>query len=446
MTLLRLSTFEHSEFEYEIVQERKDYFKNGKIYLSERAIEDLEKINKANYFADIRRRKIKILNYAGVVSFGNIRLEILPKFIRGESEAKILSPEEVKNREIILLNLLQMLKFTHRLEVKNADISPLSIEDDFLEIFINLFAKNLVKLLNSKRDTEYIKRYNELRFIRERIDTAKYCSNPARLNIIPCKFHERSMDTLINRTIKYTSYLLCKKVVNRNNFRLLRQILAILDPVSLIPIAPNYVSSINFNRLNIEFKPYIDFCEIILRKSSLALQGSEIEFFSILFPMQKLFEEFISNVIKHKKLYEALGCEKPPKIQQSIGYFVTKPWSSFQLIPDITLESNKEIYIIDMKYKMLDPEDRNLGISQQDLYQMFAYCKVLESNSKKPAKKVLLLYPEELNENGKKLEKKLTLVDEKEVYIRTIPLSINLKTELHKFSNYLGSVLESLQE
>jgi len=210
-----------------------------------------------------------------------------------------------------------------------------------------------------------------------------------------------------------------------------------------MPITPNYLRNLTFNRLNKEFKPYIDFCRTILSGSSLALQGSEIEFFSILFPMEKLFEEFIANVIKHEKLYEVLDCRRQPKIQHTIGYFVTDP-ISLELIPDIVIEGEKEFYIIDTKYKLLNPEDKLLGVSQRDLYQMFAYCKLLESKSKKQATKVLLLYPEELNENGELLEKTLTLINGIKVYIRTIPLSINLKTEWRKFSNYLSSILKSL--
>jgi len=443
LTLIRLSTFEFSEFDYEIVKKSEDCFENGELYLSERTIKYLEKVNERTHFADIKRRKIRVFNYAGVLCFGNIRLEILPKFLREEYETGLLCPEEVKKREIILSNLLQMLKYTQKLEVKDVDISPLGVEEDFLEIFVHLFAKNLVKLLNNKRDMSYIRGYDELRFIREQIDMLKYCSNPAKLHIIPCKFHERSIDTPINRTIKYASYLLHKKVISRDNFRLLKHILAILEPASLVSITPDYVGNITFNRLNREFKPYIDFCEAIIKGSSLALQGSEIEFFSVLFPMEKLFEEFVANVIKQEKLYELLGCKKQPKIQHPIGCLVTKP-ASLQLIPDITIEGDKEIYIIDTKYKLLNPEDKLLGVSRLDLYQMFTYCKMLESKRRKQATKVLLLYPEELNENGKQLEKTLTLINGIEIYIRTIPLSINLKTEWHKFSNYLGSMLKSL--
>ena len=46
----------------------------------------------------------------------------------------------------------------------------------------------------------------------------------------------------------------------------------------------------------------------------------------------------------------------------------------FQLIPNITTVTNSgRQVIINTKYKLLHREDRKLGVSQADLYQMYAY-------------------------------------------------------------------------
>ena len=434
-----VTTFEYTKFEYEIT-DGKEGLKDGKLYLKKETIEKLERLNESLKFAVIGRKKIKVLNYAGVIGFGDVRLEILPKFLKRRYDRGLLTPDEVEGREKILSNLLEMLKRTRRLKVKETDIALLDKEDNFFEIFVYLFAKNLLNLLKCKVDAGYVKKNEELSFVRGKIDVKRYI-NPARFHRVPCVFYERSMDTPINKTLKYVCYLLSKKVNNQENYRLLKQIMAILDSATLTPVSADYVKRITFNRLNVDFKPFIDFCEVILRSSTLSLQGSQIEFFSILFPMEKLFEEFIADVIRTTEdLHEIFG-DYDLQIQKGIGHFVIKPKELFKLIPDIVIKAENEHYIIDTKYKLLDPEDRKHGVSQQDLYQIFAYCKKLN------AKKALLLYPKELNEkDNEKIGDNFTLMDGTKVFVRTISLNYDLKKEWNKFVNELKDVLKCFQK
>lgn len=134
--------------------------------------------------------------------------------------------------------------------------------------------------------------------------------------------------------------------------------------------------------------------------------------------MEKLFEEFmaavISRLLKGAKLH----------IQKSAGYLVTEP-RAFRLVPDIVVEKDGEICVIDTKYKLLRPEERRYGISQQDLYQIYAYCRVLK------ARKAILLYPEE--PNGEKIEKNLTLRGDISLFVRTIPLGFDLRKDWCSF-------------
>lgn len=433
-----VTTFEYTEFEYELIgEDEEEGCEGGTLHVRERSIELLERLNERLKFASIGRRRIKLSNYAGVISFGDIKLEILPKFVRRSYKKRLLTPDEVKERETVLSNLLQMLKYTRRLGVKEVGWTPLGSEKDFFEVFVHIFASNLLRLLNRKRDVDYVGQYGELRYVKGKIDARRYGSNPARLHLIPCTFYERSMDTRINRTLKYVSYLLSRRVENRENYRLLKQILAVLDPVSLSPVGVDHVRRITFNRLNSDFKPYIDFCEQILSGGSVSLQGSEIEFLSILFPMERLFEEFVAEVIRTERLHREVG-DGELLTQRRIGYFVTRPEGS-GLIPDIVIRTEEGSYVIDTKYKLLD--SNGIGVSQQDLYQMYAYCKALG------AKKGLLLYPEEPNKRIGR-EDPLTLLGEIDVYIRTVSLSHDLseRSGWEAFVEELKNAIRCLRE
>ncbi|PNQ03595.1 hypothetical protein RM69_09305, partial [Mesotoga sp. SC_NapDC3] len=63
------------------------------------------------------------------------------------------------------------------------------------------------------------------------------------------------------------------------------------------------------------------------------------------------------------------------------------PRRAFALRPDIVLEFGERKVIMDTKWKLLSDTDRNSGISQSDMYQMYAYGK------KYVADRIVLLYP-----------------------------------------------------
>ena len=70
------------------------------------------------------------------------------------------------------------------------------------------------------------------------------------------------------------------------------------------------------------------------------------------------------------------------------------PENRFPLRPDLVLtrRSDDAVFILDTKWKLLDAQKPNWGISQADMYQMFAYQK------KYSAKSVTLLYPQCANQ------------------------------------------------
>ncbi len=406
------STFEYAEIKYEETKDKEKAIPEElKLYLIRKSIEYLEKLNIAHVF----RSRIKFQNYVGVVSFRDLRLEILPKFMRtGE---KLVIAKDVNDRKEILSSLVKMLEYSGWGGIRSVDLTRLGEENEFFEIYVYLFARNLSSLLKTKRDSSYIRNYDELRFVKGRIDFKRY-GNPARLHKIPCHYFERSMDTTINRTLKYVSYLLIRKVRNPETRRLLQKITSIFDPVTLASVSVSEVEGISFNRLNSSFEPYINFCKTFLQTSILSLQGSDAEFFSFLIPMEVLFESFIARAVEEivKSEFESYKL----RIQEQLGYLAkTENSRMFALKPDIVLfRDNNDNLIIDTKYKLLNPEERKLGISQQDLYQMYAYCRELKS------KECVLLYPEGVNgaiERNFKLGKN----EEINLHVRTISL-VNL--------------------
>jgi 5-methylcytosine-specific restriction enzyme subunit McrC len=69
-------------------------------------------------------------------------------------------------------------------------------------------------------------------------------------------------------------------------------------------------------------------------------------------------------------------------------YLFMEPKKQFALRPDIVIKKDRRTVILDTKWKRLyDNERINYGISQADMYQMYAYSKKYETSE------VWLLYP-----------------------------------------------------
>ena len=436
----------------------RDFYdeKNNELILRRETIEVLKKLSEKKddekKVIELRWEEIRTLNYVGVIKAGEITIEILPKFLKKGEENELRDINKL--REKVAKNLLKMLEYTQELKIREIDYAGLEkVKHDFFEIFIYIFTKNLLSLLKVKQNYEYVRKWEELRFIRGRIDFTRY-TNPAKLHIIPCIHYERSMDNLINRTLKYTCYLLSRMTKSLENYRLLRKILDILECVTLTPITIQEIDRITFNRLNIDFKPFIDICRIILERSTLTLQASKIETFSLMIPMEKLFEEFVAEVILRERLHKIFGENAElliPSRSRFKYYLAEKVYTNgtkkklFELVPDIAVKVGDEFkLVIDTKYKLLKPESAKLGVSSQDVYQIYAYCKVLG------VKKALLLYPDNLvyiKEEELKTPIRLGKDGEVELFVGIVPLHCDLTNDKDFkdcFVKKLKNILESI--
>ena len=111
--------------------------------------------------------------------------------------------------------------------------------------------------------------------------------------------------------------------------------------------------------------------------------------FSILFDMNRLFEEFIWEFLKQN----VNSFENIEKINLQVQNKYVFKNKKFNLKPDILINlKNNEKIIIDTKYKKLDKTKNYNWVNQVDIYQMFSYGMRYFDN--KENKKIILLYPE----------------------------------------------------
>jgi 5-methylcytosine-specific restriction enzyme subunit McrC len=132
----------------------------------------------------------------------------------------------------------------------------------------------------------------------------------------------------------------------------------------------------------------LSWCKVFLRGNSFTtFTGSEVAI-ALLFPMEKVFESYVAA-----KLRQHISNDFELRTQDKRHSLFDLPTKAFGLCPDIVLMSKEKVTVMDTKWKILSG-DRNYGISQADMYQMYAYSK------KYNAEKTVLVYPLSGNLSG----------------------------------------------
>ncbi|MCK9329473.1 MAG: McrC family protein [Candidatus Cloacimonetes bacterium] len=376
-------------------------------------------------------------SYVGAIKVGNKTIQIMPKIARD------LSDNEAEHSDLPIKNLLYLLSYTKRLKVKETDISSLrTAKDDFYEVLINLFAKNLLDLTRRKINREYIQQEENLCYIRGKIQI----NNHTKLNSVSrhkfyVEYDDFSEDNLINQIFKYTIILLSRSSRNLNNLKLLQELNFIFSDIPFNSIKSIDFSNIKLNRLNQDFDPLLNLCKLFIGQSSLELSSGGLSTYSFVVDMNVLFEEFIGEFIKRnfRDRYNRICLQQPCRwLVNDKLVNNTSRGPAFQLRPDIQLfdfsgQSNPNI-IIDTKYKILENNDsKKEGVSQSDIYQMNAYSKKYNCSN------IILLYPLIIGHENRNV--KMIIDDSTNIYIRTVNLCRDIKRNLNELKIELGEAL-----
>jgi 5-methylcytosine-specific restriction enzyme subunit McrC len=166
----------------------------------------------------------------------------------------------------------------------------------------------------------------------------------------------------------------------------LDDLLFILDEVDDCSYTVGQLSQIKIPNLFTAYEEVLQSCRMILENQIYSNSQNEMKNWSLFFPMELIFEDFITGFIQAK--FSDIFKIEP---QKSNLYLHQSP-QTFNIQHDILLthKSSGEKIILDTKYKLrwgLSPTDNKTGVNQNDLYQMISY------SYRRGTEKVILLYP-----------------------------------------------------
>ena len=231
---------------------------------------------------------LKAQQVVGILTVPGITVEILPK-VDGEDGA-------------VRAALVQMLAVARGIRPASGDLAAMETQrHDLLELLIQLFADRLLAAVRRGLPRRYVRHDEDLGVLRGALNVKRqYTALLTRPDLVACRFDGLSEDTPLNRVFKAAATRLAGLTRSWGNHRRLMELLARLDNVADSTSPLN--EPVALDRTNTAFHDIYRLAMLFLRGDWQQTAAGRASGFSLLFPMEKLFEDFVG-----RSLQKALG-------------------------------------------------------------------------------------------------------------------------------------------
>ena len=370
--------------EFEFLQYKNEEEQNS--YIEKTTFEAIEKFvleNETEQYLRISTKKgfgkvLQAQNYMGVIQTKDgTTIEILPK---------IQNVDDNKSKEI----LIKMLKTLKKSPFKNFNTANLKASKmPLLEIFISMFLEELSKLIQKGIKSDYVQKEENLKFLKGKLKISEQIKqNSVHKERFFVQYEEFNSDRIENRLIKTTLEYLYKKSKSNKNQQRIREFLFVFDEIKISHNIKTDFEKVKLNRQMKDYEQVLLWCKTFLLENSFSpYKGNDIAF-ALLFDMNLLFESYVYDYLRKNGKFENI---KNQDKKHHLAY--ENQNGKFALKPDIVIDEGK--IIVDTKWKSLSLEKSNQGISQSDMYQLYAYGTKYEN-----CEKLYLIYPKDEVERG----------------------------------------------
>ncbi|WP_127966525.1 McrC family protein [Agrobacterium sp. RS6] len=304
---------------------------------------------------------ISLQNYVGVIETPcGTRIEILPKHVSETSDV-------ARVRGLLIKMITESLDLSPR-RAGNADVAIFHMP--MTEWFAGAFLDEASDLIKRGLRSGYATIETREPFLRGRLDVARQIGAPGGLHQFSVQLDEYSLDRPENRILRSAVEHVARTTASSENWRRARELSALLADV---PESGNVGSDLgkwergrqlaDYGRV----KPLVEL--LLTHRLPFATLGDR-RGMSMLFPMERLFERYVFSSVAALLKTRFKSVWQPNRHHLcSLG---AEEW--FRLKPDMLVHNNERRWIIDAKWKRLNPNrSANFGLAQSDFYQLFAY-------------------------------------------------------------------------
>lgn len=334
---------------------------------------------------------LQATQFVGVVRLGNDTIQILPKIYRFDTIDDQRARERAATR-----NLLYMLSYAGQIDIKEREVTTLLQHDsNWFEILTRLFATHLAEEWQRGPTRGYQVIEDDVTALKGMWRIHQQIRRPERHHLFTVTYDEFTVDNQLNRVLRFVVECLWRQTRDSGNRRVLSELRHWMEDVALLPVVHvTDAPAALVTRLNQRYRPLLNLARLFLGAGAIQFGIGDADHYALLFDMNLLFEAFIAGFIgRHRDrvlpmtlqscdlLTQTRGATRYLARANGVGVFLLKPDLSFRQGTTFSL-------LLDTKYKPLQTEMRHLGVSQADVYQMFAYAHRYDCGN------VLLLYPQ----------------------------------------------------
>ena len=331
---------------------------------------------------DYRRNvgdRITVKNYVGLIQMKDgFQVQILPKISFGEEE----DSGNARTKRIFLRMLRSMKDFPS----KTFNDASLKVDQmNLYEIFINMYLQEVRHLVKRGIKSAYVSQEDNLRYYKGKLLVGQHLrANLVHKERFYVGYEEFLSNSPENRLVKSTLEKLQKITSSAENSKEIRQLLTAFE---LVESSANYqkdFSKVVIDRNTKDYEMLMQWSKVFLMNKSFTTFSGSTTSRALLFPMESVYESYVSQQMK--KVFRPDGWDI--STQDKGHYLFMNPRKQFALRPDIVLTKDDHTIILDTKWKnLINNERKNYGISQSDMYQMYAYSKKYKTSE------IWLLYP-----------------------------------------------------
>tara|TARA_R110001583_G_scaffold23745_1_gene87241 strand:+ start:6320 stop:7612 length:1293 start_codon:yes stop_codon:yes gene_type:complete len=359
---------------------------------------------------------LQVQNYAGVIlCTDGTQIEVLPKVAKHR--------EDDNGDELARLSLLMMLKslkqFRH-IETEAASIKKQKMP--LLEIFIAQFLSSVNRLIKKGIKSDYVREQSNSAFLKGKLlHSQQLKHNFINKHKFYVEFDAYLTDIPSNRVIRSALGVVAAYTGIDKSKKLLHELLFAFDDIPVSNDYKNDFSAIKLARGMKHYEAPVSWARLILEGFSPQSMLGSHNAFSLLFPMEAVFENFVAKYL-HQRVPHPLKLSAQVQSKSLVNYGDKK---YFRLKPDLYLSSlNDQNTVMDTKWKLIDQNKTagkdKFGLSQDDFYQMLGYgYKYLNGEGD-----LVLIYPKTASFE-KPLEHSFNYDEQNKLKLRVVPFDVS---------------------